>query len=140
VVTLTPQPGTTLERTAGKLMASDVRAARHAHEKPLILVGSAKLGGSAHSAALFVQVQAASLCGSAGCATSVFLPAGQGWRRVLDSVSGPIEVGTALHEGMHDLIVDGRDRWVWAGHAYRDTLPMPAGAQHVLAPMNTNRL
>jgi hypothetical protein len=130
VVSLTAQPGSTLEHQAQRLMASDIKAARHAHERPLVLVGSAKVAEGAGDTALFIQVQSAVLCGSAGCSTSVFLPSGQSWRRVLDSVSGPIEVGTAMHAGMHDLIVDGRDRWVWDGHTYRDTLsvrpPKPA--------------
>jgi len=122
-VALTQQPGSALERQAAKLMESDIRAARKAHETPLLLVGSAPIG--AGKTGLFVQVQSAVLCGSAGCSTSVFLPNGHGWKRVLDSVSGPIEVGTAMHGGMHDLIVDARDRWVWAGQAYRYTLPVP---------------
>ena len=41
-------------------------------------------------AALFVQLQSASLCGSAGCSTSVYLHRGGDWLKVLDSVSGPI--------------------------------------------------
>ena len=122
-VALTQQPGSGLEHQAAKLMASDIHAARKAHETPLLLVGSAPIGEG--KTALFVQVQSAVLCGSAGCSTSVFLPSAHGWKRVLDSVSGPIEVGTAMHDGMHDLIVDARDRWVWAGQAYRDTLPVP---------------
>ena len=122
-VALTQKPGSTLEQQATRLMASDIRAARRAHEKPLILVGSAPIGEG--RTGLFVQVQSAVLCGSAGCSTSVFIPAGHGWKRVLDSVSGPIEVGTAIHDGMHDLIVDARDRWVWTGGTYKDTLPVP---------------
>jgi hypothetical protein len=91
-----------------------------------MLVGSARLSGTGKQAALFVQVQSASLCGSAGCSTSVFVKRDQAWQRVLDSVSGPIKVSPSLHHGMHDLLVHGSDRWIWSGKTYTDTLPAPA--------------
>jgi hypothetical protein len=123
VVALTTQPGSRLERDASLLMSEDLASAHQAKEQPVMLVGSARLGGT--GAALFVQVQSASLCGSAGCSTSVFVKHGKTWLRVLDSVSGPIKVSPGLHRGMHDLLVHGTDRWVWNGTAYIDTLPAP---------------
>ena len=125
VVALTTQPGSTLERDATTLVADDLGAARKAHEVPVMLVGSARLAGPKMAAALFVQVQSASLCGSAGCSTSVFVKHGHAWKRVLDSVSGPIKVSPSTHQGMHDLLVHGTDRWVWTGESYTDTLPAP---------------
>ena len=125
VVSLTTQPGSRLERDASRLMAEDIGAAHQAKEVPVMLVGSARLGGTGSSAALFVQVQSASLCGSAGCSTSVFVKHGPAWKRVLDSVSGPIKISPSVHSGMHDLLVHGTDRWIWNGSAYADTLPAP---------------
>jgi hypothetical protein len=125
VVALTTQPGSTLERDATTLVADDLGAAKKAHEVPVMLVGSARLAGPKTAAALFVQVQSASLCGSAGCSTSVFVKHGHEWKRVLDSVSGPIKVSPSSHQGMHDLLVHGTDRWVWTGESYTDTLPAP---------------
>jgi hypothetical protein len=125
VVALTTQPGSRLERDASRLMAEDLASAKKAHETPVMLVGSARLGGPHGPAALFVQVQSASLCGSAGCSTSVFVKHGTTWARVLDSVSGPVKVAPAMHAGMHDLLVHSRDRWIWNGTTYADTLPAP---------------
>jgi hypothetical protein len=125
VVALTTQPGSTLEHDAAALVADDLAAAKQAGERPVMLVGSARLSAGRPRAALFVQVQSASLCGSAGCSTSVFVKQGRGWKRVLDSVSGPIKLSPSVHHGMHDLLVHGTDRWVWDGSTYTDTLPAP---------------
>ncbi len=126
VVALTTQPGSALEHDAAGLVADDITAAHRAHEVPVMLVGSAHLAVRGGRAALFVQVQSASLCGSAGCSTSVFVEtAPHAWKRVLDSVSGPIKVSPRVHQGMRDLLVHGTDRWVWTGNAYADTLPAP---------------
>ena len=125
VVSLTTQPGSRLEHDAAALVADDIAAAHKAHEVPVMLVGSAHLSTHGGRAALFVQVQSASLCGSAGCSTSVFTEHGKTWTRVLDSISGPVKVSPTTHGGMHDLLVHGTDRWVWNGHAYGDTLPAP---------------
>jgi hypothetical protein len=126
VVALTTQPGSTLERDGLRLMAEDIASARQAKEVPVMLVGSAHLAVGGGPAALFVQVQSASLCGSAGCSTSVFVKRGHRWKRVLDSVSGPIKEAPGTHHGMHDLLVHRNDRWVWNGETYVDTLPVPA--------------
>ena len=53
------------------------------------------------------------------------MPAPGGWRRVLDSVSGPVRVSAQRHGGMADLVVGENDRWVWDGNAYADTVPAP---------------
>ena len=104
----------------------DLASARKANERPVMLVGSAHLAVRRRAPpALFVQVQSASLCGSAGCSTAIFMKHGKGWTRVLDSVSGPVKVAPGIHQGMHDLLVHGTDRWVWNGTAYADTLPAP---------------
>jgi hypothetical protein len=117
-------PDSPLDHSARQAAAEDLQSAERAGGAPLVLVGSAHLGGRA--AALFVQIQSAQSCGSAGCSTSVYLPDRHGWRKVLDSVSGAILVDPTTHHGMHDLTVDGHDRWVWNGTAYVDTLPAPA--------------
>ena len=129
IVTLTQQPGSALEATARTLAAQDLADATKHGETPLLLVGSAPLASGPHrraKAALFVQVQSASLCGSAGCSTSVYVGDRHGWRKVLDSISGPIKVDARTHAGMHDLLVHTRDRWIWNGASYVDTLPAPA--------------
>ena len=128
-VTLTQQPGSALEATARTLAAQDLADATKHGETPLLLVGSASLASGQHrhaKSALFVQVQSASLCGSAGCSTSVYVGDRHGWRKVLDSISGPIKVDAKAHAGMHDLLVHTRDRWIWNGSSYVDTLPAPA--------------
>ncbi len=122
-VILAQQPGTVLDRQARRLNAEDLAGAAKHGERPVVLIGSTPLSARHGETALFVQVQSASLCGSAGCSTSVYLRRGADWDKVLDSVSGPIKVLAGTHGGMHDLVVGDRDRWVWAGDGYRDTLP-----------------
>ncbi len=124
-IALTQQPGSALEATAKTLAAHDLADAKKAGEVPALLVGSARLAPGHGQSALFIQVESASLCGSAGCSTSVYLKRGKGWKKILDSVSGPIKVAPGMHHGMHDLLIDSRDRWVWDGAVYRDTLPEP---------------
>jgi hypothetical protein len=126
VVALTTQPGSALEATATQLVKADLKQSIGEGDPPVMLVGSAKLSTRpSAAAALFVQVQSASFCGSAGCSTSVYLKHGAGWTKVLDSISGPIKVSRLSHGGMHDLLVHGKDRWVWTGSVYADTLPTP---------------
>lgn len=125
-IALTTQPGSALESTAKDLVAADLRQARGQGDEPVMLVGSARLSTRAGApAALFVQVQSASFCGSAGCSTSVYVKRGDGWTKVMDSISGPIKLSQRSHRGMHDLLVHGHDRWTWNGTAYADTLPTP---------------
>lgn len=122
-VILTQAPGSALDRAARRLNADDLASAAKRREAPVVLIGSAPVSARHGETALFVQMQSASLCGSAGCSTSVYLKRGADWIKVLDSVSGPIKVLPGTTGGMHDLLVGDKDRWVWAGAAYRDTLP-----------------
>ncbi|MCQ8277556.1 hypothetical protein NFI95_03715 [Acetobacteraceae bacterium KSS8] len=122
-VILTQQPGTALDTAARQLNAEDLASARKRNENPIVLIGSAPLSANHGDAALFVQLQSASLCGSAGCSTSVYLRHDGNWSKVLDSVSGPIKVLGTTSGGMHDLLVGDKDRWTWFGGAYHDTLP-----------------
>lgn len=127
-VLLSQQPGSPLEATARRLAAGDLKDAAANGDTPLVLVGSAELATSRHrstQSALFVQLQSASLCGSAGCSTSVYVGNRHGWHKVLDSISGPIKVDARSHLGMHDLLVRAHDRWIWNGTSYADTLPAP---------------
>src|ERR1700712_3377537 len=124
-VILTRQPGSAQDRAARMLNAEDMQGAARHGETPLVLVGSARLSQQNRVPALFVQLQSASLCGSAGCSTSVYLRHNRAWKKVLDSVSGPIRVMGESHDGMHDLTVGKNDRWVWDGHVYQDTLAAP---------------
>lgn len=132
-VILAQHPGTELDRQARRLVAQDLHDAANQHEQPVLLTGSGQLSDNPRRMALFVQLQSASLCGSAGCSTSVYLPDGRKWTLVLDSVSGPITITPQVHGGMHDLLVDDTDRWIWNGTTYIDTQaaagpsPAPAG-------------
>ncbi|WP_205880256.1 hypothetical protein [Lichenicoccus roseus] len=124
-VILTRQPGTAADQAARTLNREDLQGAARHGETPLVLVGSAPLSDHRTDEALFVQLQSASLCGSAGCSTSVYLRRDHEWTKVLDSVSGPIRVMPQSNDGMHDLLVGRNDRWTWSGGGYRDTLAAP---------------
>ncbi len=124
-ITLSTQPGSALEATALKLTAGDLKQSVSEGDPPIMLVGSARLSTRAGTSALFVQVQSASFCGSAGCSTSIYLKRGGTWKKVMDSISGPIKLSHSSHQGMHDLLVHGKDRWIWNGSTYTDTLPTP---------------
>lgn len=125
-VVLATHPGTVLDREARTLNADDLEDARKHHDRPIVLVGSAPLSSNKDSApALFVQLQSARLCGSAGCTTSVYLRHKNDWVTVLDSVNGDIAVLPTRHRGMHDLLVGRNDRWIWDGNQYQDTLSAP---------------
>ena len=121
-VKLAAQPGTPLDATARQVAAADIA---DGDAKALVLIGSQRLGTAGTGPALFVQIQSARSCGSAGCSVSIYLPLASGWAKILDAVSGQIVVAPAEHRGMHDLLVGGADRWVWNGRAYADTLPAP---------------
>lgn len=124
-VVLSAAPGTALDAEARTLNADDLQDAAKHHDHVVVLIGSAPLSSKGDEQALFVQLQSARLCGSAGCTTSVYLRRGSDWKTVLDSVNGDISVLPARHKGMHDLLVDGNDRWVWDGSQYQDTLGAP---------------
>lgn len=122
---LRAQPGTELDRVARQLAAQDLAEAAGAGETPLVLVDAARLGRPGERPVLFVQLQSPRECGSAGCSTSAYVFKRQGWRKVLDAVSGPVLVDDASHKGMRDLIVHERDRWIWDGAAYGAAKPAP---------------
>ena len=126
---LAPHPNTRAEQAARQLVAQDLTEARRAGDDPLILTATAPLGGPHDPSVLFVQLQSPRECGSAGCSTSAFQPHGRGWRKVLDSVSGPILVSESSHKGMRDLLVGGT-RHVWTGATYADTAPAPTLRLH----------
>ncbi len=71
-VVLRAQPGTPLDQAARRLSATDLASAQQAGEPPLVLVGSARLGPAAEQPILFVQLQSARDCGSAGCSTTAY--------------------------------------------------------------------
>jgi hypothetical protein len=122
-VTVTPQPNTEIDSTARSIVADELARALAGGDAPLVLVGQARLGRPKDQPALFIQLQSARECGSAGCSTSVYLRRGNAWAVVLDSVGGVIKVDSVRHGGMRYLLVDGDGRWVWNGSTYRDTRP-----------------
>lgn len=123
-VVLAAQPRTPLGALARQLAADDLREAGRNGDEPLLLVGSARLGGAADHPALFVQLQSPRECGSAGCSTQVYAWVNGGYARVLDGVGGPITVSPTRHKGMADLLTN-TERYVWDGRAYRDSQPAP---------------
>ncbi|AOX16251.1 hypothetical protein [Kozakia baliensis] len=122
-VILTEQPHTDLDTQARRLNAGDLADATAHHDHPIVLVASAPLSNARDDMALFVQLQSARLCGSAGCSTSVYLRHKNEWRTVLDAVSGAISVLPTQHRGMRDLMIGDHDRWFWNGSTYQDTMP-----------------
>lgn len=125
-IILAAHPGTALDRDARTLNEDDLADAAKHHDYPVVLVGSAPLSSKKGDEALFVQLQSARLCGSAGCTTSVYLRHNNNWTTVLDSVNGDISVLGTNHRGMRDLQVGRNDRWIWDGTQYQDTLNSPA--------------
>ena len=123
-VGLAPHPGSQADSAARILLAQDLAEARRAGERPLLLTATATLGRPRDPSILFVQLQSPRECGSAGCSTSAFQPVKNGWRKVLDAVSGPVRIVDTSHNGMHDLLAGGT-RYAWTGTAYADTTPAP---------------
>ncbi|NHO17491.1 hypothetical protein [Acetobacter oeni] len=121
-VILSQQPGTELDKQARVLNADDIATSLRHHEEPVVLIGSAPLSTKKGEIALFVQLQSAALCGSAGCSTDVYLHTGDDWIKILDSVSGAISILPTSHQGMYDIVVDGTDHWIWHGDSYQDTI------------------
>ncbi len=123
-VPLSAQPGTSLDATARRLVLRDLSESRQQGDRPLVLTGSAPLGRKGSKPGLFIQLQSARECGSAGCSTSVWLQRGNGWERVLDGVAGKLSVSSRYTRGMADILA-GKTRYVWNGRAYHDPRPAP---------------
>jgi hypothetical protein len=117
-IVLKAHPGTPEDAVARQLMAPDLAKARNSGETPLVLVSQARLGAAHDGNALFVQIQSARECGSAGCDTVSFREINGNWVRILDTVSGAIRVAPTTHRGMQDLIVQDTRRLVWDGTRY----------------------
>ena len=122
-VPLQSQPATPLDALARGLVADDLAAAAARGDRPLLLIGTAPLGGD--RPALFVQLQSPRECGSAGCTTSVYAWVKGGWKRVLDGTTGRLAVDRKRTRGMADLLAND-ERYVWTGSAYRGNRPAPA--------------
>ncbi len=123
-VAMLSQPGTPLDATARNLLSQDIAEAARSGDRPLLLVGTARLGAASDRPALFVQLQSPRECGSAGCSTLVYAWVGGRYRRVLDGVTGRFSVAAARHRGMADLIAD-KEVYVWNGTAYASRDPAP---------------
>jgi len=124
-VVMAAQPGTPLDQTARGLVAQDLANARRSGDRPLLLIGSARLGAATERPALFVQLQSSRQCGSRGCSTSVYAWLKGRWTKVLDDASGRITVSPTRHNGMADLVANN-ERYAWTGSAYANTRPAPA--------------
>ncbi len=119
-VHLVPQPGTQADHVARQLIARNLANDHQAGDKPLVLVAAAPVTKDAKEKALFVQLQSARECGSGGCNTLSFRFTNGRWERILDTIGGSVEVDATTHAGMHDLIVDNSQRYVWNGTKYVD--------------------
>jgi len=122
-VLLQAQPGTPADRAARQLAADDLAAAATRGDRPLVLIGTARLGGD--RPAMFIQLQSPQECGSAGCTISVYAYVHGGWTRVLDGTSGRLAIAPTKTRGWSDLLAND-ERYVWTGTAYRSTRPAPA--------------
>lgn len=123
-VPLAAQPNTPLHETARQLVAVDLAEATRRGEAPLVLAGTARLGGPNDRPAVFVQLQSPRECGSAGCNTQVYVWKRDQYVRVLDGVSGDVSVAPTRHKGMADLRA-GSERYVWDGVRYGSVQPAP---------------
>lgn len=125
-IILSPQPNNNLLTVAHNLNKTDLNFAIQHGEKPLVLIGSANLSNTRKpQTVLFIQLQSASLCGSGGCTTTAYLKRNTQWIKILDSVTGNIEVKKTAHHGMHDLVVEGSDVWIWNNNTYHETQQGP---------------
>jgi hypothetical protein len=114
-VELAAQPGSEADKLARRLMAGDIARAHAEGADPLILVGMGRLNDV--DELLFVRLQSPRECGSAGCSTVSFRYEGSRWIRIMDTVSGTVQIAQSRHRGMPDLIVNG-NRLVWDGTKY----------------------
>jgi hypothetical protein len=114
-VELGAQPGSEADKLARQLMAREIARAHAEGTDPLVLVGMGRLNDA--DELLFVQLQSPGDCGSAGCSTVSFRYEGDQWIRIMDTVSGTVQIAQSRHRGMPDLIVNG-NRLVWDGTKY----------------------
>ena len=114
-VELAVQPGSEADKLAWQLMAREIARAHADGTDPVVLVGMGRLNDA--DELLFVQLQSAGECGSAGCSTVSFRYEGDHWIRIMDTVSGTVRITQTRHRGMPDLIVNG-NRLVWDGTKY----------------------
>lgn len=101
-VELAASPGSEADRLARQLMAREIERDRQHGENPLVLVGMGRLRETDEM--LFVQLQSAGDCGSAGCNTVAFQFTRGRWVRVMDTV-GSVRIGASTHHGRPDVIV-----------------------------------
>jgi hypothetical protein len=114
-VELAAKLGSQADKLARQLMAREISRAHAEGADPLILVGMGRLNDV--DELLFVQLQSPRECGSAGCSTVSFRYKGSRWIRIMDTVSGTVQIAQSRHRGMPDLIVNG-NRLVWDGTKY----------------------
>jgi hypothetical protein len=101
-VELAASPGSEADRLARQLMARELERDRQHGENPLVLVGMGRFNETDEM--LFVQLQSAGDCGSAGCNTIAFQFTRGRWVRVVDTV-GSGRIGASSHHGRPDVIV-----------------------------------
>jgi hypothetical protein len=114
-IELAAHPGSEADKLARQLMAREIARAHAEGVDPLVLVGMGRLNDA--DELLFVQLQSPDECGSAGCSTVSFRYEGDKWIRIMDTVSGTVQIAQSRHRGMPDLIVNG-NRLVWDGTKY----------------------
>jgi hypothetical protein len=101
-VELAASPGSEADRLARQLMARELERDRQHGENPLVLVGMGRFNETDEM--LFVQLQSAGDCGSAGCNTIAFQFTRGRWVRVVDTV-GSGRIGASSHHGRPDVIM-----------------------------------
>lgn len=94
-VELAASPGSEADRLARQLMARELERDRQEGENPLVLVGMGRLNEK--DELLFVQLQSAGDCGSAGCNTVSFRFTRGRWVRVMDTV-GSARIGASSYQ------------------------------------------
>lgn len=57
-------------------------------------------------------------CGSAGCATQVFVSSGDRWLKGLDVTTRYISVAEVVTNGAHEIVTEDVTRWVWKEKSY----------------------
>ncbi|WP_158932288.1 hypothetical protein [Acidisphaera sp. S103] len=121
----TGQPGTQADQVVRQLMARELAESSRSGETPIVLLASARLGAARDGDVLFVQLQSARECGSAGCSTVSFRFTHGTWAKIMDTVGGPIRVTAMCHRGMSDLVVQPTSRPVWDRQQYADISILP---------------